>query len=114
MAEIPDEGALEAVIPDSETGRRLDQALAALFPDYSRSLLSRWLKEGRVTVDGGFPRPRDRVAGGEVVAVTPETGGEPRWEPEALPLAVVHADEDLLVIDKPAGLVVHPGAGNPS
>lgn len=114
MAEIPDEGALEAVIPETEAGKRLDQALAALFPDYSRSLLTRWLKEGRVTVDGGPARPRDKVAGGEVVAVTPEAGGEPRWEPEELPLTVLHADDDLLVIDKPAGLVVHPGAGNPS
>lgn len=104
---------LEATIPSEMAGLRLDQALARMFPDYSRSRLTRWLKNGRVTVDGEPRRPRDAVAGGESVAVRPQAEAALGSMPEAMALTVVYEDDDLLVIDKPAGLVVHPGAGNP-
>jgi 23S rRNA pseudouridine1911/1915/1917 synthase len=100
-------------IPAHLAGMRLDQVLAALLPDFSRARVQQWLREGRVSVDAGARRPRDRVQGGEWVEVR---GGLPvteRWEPQSLPLAIVHEDPDLLVVDKPAGLVVHPAAGNP-
>jgi 23S rRNA pseudouridine1911/1915/1917 synthase len=99
-------------VPDELAGQRLDQALARMFPDYSRSRLKAWLLDGSVLVDGAPWRPRDRVQGGETVVVTVSVDAAVRAEPEAMPLDVVFEDEDLLVINKPAGLVVHPGAGN--
>src|SRR6056300_697376 len=101
-------------IPDELSGQRLDQALARLFPDYSRSRLKAWLLDGAVLVDGAQWRPRDRVLGGETVVVTVIADAAVRAEPEPMRLDVVHEDADLLVINKPAGLVVHPGAGNAS
>lgn len=101
------------VVPDALAGLRLDQALAQMFPDYSRSRLVSWLKGGAVLVDGSKRRPRDRMDGGEQIEleVRPET--VVRSGPEAIQLDVVFEDESMLVINKPAGLVVHPGAGNP-
>lgn len=100
------------IIPPELAGLRLDQALARMFPEYSRSRLTAWLKEGRIEVDGTSPKPRERIAGGEEVRLdaTPEPAVES--EPEPMALDVRYEDEDLLVINKPAGLVVHPGAGN--
>ncbi|HSM31964.1 MAG TPA: 23S rRNA pseudouridine(1911/1915/1917) synthase RluD [Woeseiaceae bacterium] len=99
-------------IPDELAGQRLDQALARMFPDYSRSRLKAWLLDGSVLVDGAPWRPRDRVEGGETVVVTVSAEAAVRAEPEPMKLDVVFEDADLLVINKPAGLVVHPGAGN--
>ena len=103
---------LDARIPDELAGQRLDQALAQMFPDYSRSRLKSWLVEGRVLVDGAVWRPRDRVDGGEFVELTvvPETAVVA--EPEPIPLDVAFEDDALLVVNKPVSLVVHPGAGN--
>ena len=101
-------------VPDELAGQRLDQALARMFPDYSRSRLKAWLLDGSVLVDGAPWRPRDRVQGGETVVVTVSVDAAVRAEPEAMSLDVVFEDDDLLVINKPAGLVVHPGAGNAS
>jgi len=101
-------------IPDEMAGQRLDQALARMFPDYSRSRLKAWLLDGSVLVDGARWRPRDRVLGGETVVVTVSADAAVRAEPEPMRLDVVYEDTDLLVINKPAGLVVHPGAGNAS
>jgi 23S rRNA pseudouridine1911/1915/1917 synthase len=103
---------LSGQVPDELAGQRLDQALARMFPDYSRSRLKAWLLDGSVLVDGAAWRPRDRVQGGETVVVTVTTDAAVHAEPEAMPLEVVFEDDDLLVINKPAGLVVHPGAGN--
>jgi len=83
-----------------------------MFPDYSRSRLKAWLLDGSVLVDGAPWRPRDRVQGGETVVVTVNPEVAVRAEPEPMKLDVVFEDADLLVINKPAGLVVHPGAGN--
>jgi 23S rRNA pseudouridine1911/1915/1917 synthase len=101
------------VVPERLGGMRLDQALAELFPDYSRSRLKDWILAGQVRVDGRAPRPRDRVSGGERVELeaTLEIATEPVAQP--IPLTVVYEDTDILIVDKPAGLVVHPGAGNP-
>ena len=104
--------ALRLKIPESHAGQRLDQALAALLPDYSRSRLKTWIESGEVQVDGATRRPKDRVLGGESVAIAAELEATVETEAQAIPLAIVHRDRDLFVIDKPAGLVVHPGAGN--
>jgi 23S rRNA pseudouridine1911/1915/1917 synthase len=101
------------VVPERLGGMRVDQALAELFPDYSRSRLKDWILAGQVRIDGRAPRPRDRVSGGERVELeaTLEMAAEPVAQP--IPLAIVCEDADILIVDKPAGLVVHPGAGNP-
>jgi 23S rRNA pseudouridine1911/1915/1917 synthase len=91
----------------------LDQALAQMFPEYSRSRLKEWLLAGAIRVEGGPRRPRDPVAGGEVIEIEPLSEPEVRVAAEAIALDIVFEDEDLLVVNKPAGLVVHPGAGNP-
>ena len=100
---------LSLKIPDSDAGQRLDQALAALLPEYSRSRLKGWIETGEVRVDGNVRRPRDRVFGGEPVEVRAEVMAETAAEAQDIPLELVHEDEHLLVVDKPAGLVVHPG-----
>jgi 23S rRNA pseudouridine1911/1915/1917 synthase len=104
----------EAPVPLSAAGRRFDQALAEMFPDYSRSRLSGWIKSGAVTLDGAAVPPRQLLRGGELVALQVELEAEVSSAPEAIALSIVHEDEHLLVLDKPAGLVVHPGAGNPA
>lgn len=100
-------------IPAELGGLRLDQALARLFPEHSRSRLQAWLKDGRIRLDGESAGSRQKVSGGERVeldvAQSPEIAAE---QPEDIPLRVVFEDAHLLVIDKPAGLVVHPGSGN--
>ncbi|HEV2622765.1 MAG TPA: 23S rRNA pseudouridine(1911/1915/1917) synthase RluD [Frateuria sp.] len=103
----------EAQVPLSAAGRRFDQALAEMFPDYSRSRLTGWIKAGAVTLDGDAALPRQLLRGGEQVRLEAELASEVESAPEAIALAIVHQDAHLLVLDKPAGLVVHPGAGNP-
>lgn len=103
---------LAATIPEALAGQRLDQALAQLFNEYSRARLQQWIKEDCVRVDGHRPRPRDRVVGGEQVEVCARLEAQGEWRPEAIPLDIVFSDEHLLVVNKPAGLVVHPAAGN--
>jgi 23S rRNA pseudouridine1911/1915/1917 synthase len=100
-------------IPEAQAGQRLDVALATLLPDYSRSRLKAWIESGEILVDGRAWRPRDKVFGGEAVAVAATLPDEGTALPQPMPLAVVYEDEHVLVLDKPAGLVVHPGAGNP-
>ena len=106
----------ELQIPTQLAGMRLDRALAQLLPEYSRSRLKDWIDAGRVSVDRRQPRPRDVVLGGERVTVAADIAMNAAInaaiEPQAIELDIVHADEDLLIINKPAGLVVHPGAGN--
>lgn len=103
---------LEAQVPEALAGRRLDQVLAELFADFSRSRLQQWVKEGHVSVDGKILRPRDKIYGGEKIVLTVELVQETPFEPEPIPLNIVYEDDALLVINKPAGLVVHPAAGN--
>ena len=104
----------EAVVPLSAAGRRFDQALAEMFPDYSRSRLTAWVKAGAVTLDGVPAAPRQLLRGGEQVRLEVELETEVTSAPEAIELDIVYEDPHLLVLNKPAGLVVHPGAGNPA
>lgn len=99
-------------IPEVMAGMRLDQAAAELFPDFSRERLKGWIKQGALSVDGGQARPKDKIHGGEQLALRAVLEDEVRWEAQAIALDIVFEDDDVLVIDKPAGLVVHPGAGN--
>src|SRR5688572_4527102 len=103
----------QANVPLACAGKRFDQALAEMFPDYSRSRLAEWIRSGDARLDGETVRPRDPVRGGERVSLSLRTEVETDAQPEAIALDIVHEDEDVLVINKPAGLVVHPGAGNP-
>ncbi len=110
----PPPGALrEAVVPEAAAGRRFDAVLAELFPEFSRSRLAEWIKSGDALLDGARARPRDPVRGGEPVSLRAQLEDQVRAEPEDIPLQVLHEDADVFVLDKPAGLVVHPGAGNP-
>src|SRR5690606_926083 len=103
-----------AQVPDAMAGRRFDAVLAELFPEYSRSRLAAWVKSGDVLLDGATVRPRESVRGGQEILLTATLETQVRAEPEDIPLTVLHEDAEVLVIDKPAGLVVHPGAGNHS
>jgi 23S rRNA pseudouridine1911/1915/1917 synthase len=105
---------LHAQIPADLAGRRLDQALARLFPDYSRSRLKDWILAGRVQLDGVAAAPRTPVEEGQRVTLQAVVDTRADDDPEAMELDVVHADEHVVVINKPAGLVVHPGAGQPA
>ncbi|HYR35881.1 MAG TPA: RluA family pseudouridine synthase [Burkholderiales bacterium] len=105
---------LSAKVPQEMGGLRLDQALARLFHQYSRSRLQDWLRAGHIKVDGRAAAARTPVNGGEEISLTPPRlpeGGAPRAQ--KMPLKIAHEDAALIVIDKPAGLVVHPGAGQP-
>ena len=105
---------LTALVPDTLAGRRFDAALAELFPEYSRSRLSLWIKSGDALLDGQAVRGRDPVRGGEAVSLTVVLDVQTQAEPEDIPLDVLFEDEQVIVLNKPAGLVVHPGAGNPT
>ncbi|MBA6341942.1 23S rRNA pseudouridine(1911/1915/1917) synthase RluD [Colwellia sp. MB02u-10] len=101
-------------VPESCLGKRFDQTLAVMFPDYSRSRLKEWILAGHITVDGlVVDRPREKMFGGEEVAIDTKVESEVRFQAQDLPLNIVYEDDDILVINKPAGFVVHPGAGNP-
>ncbi len=105
--------ARQKFVPVELSGQRLDQALARMFPEYSRSRLKSWLLQGFITVDERAMRPRDPVVGGESVLLQSQPEISVKSEPEALDLDIIFEDEDCLVVNKPVGLVVHPGAGNP-
>jgi len=95
-------------------GLRLDQALARLFHQYSRNRLQAWLEQGHIKVDGKRLSPRHPVTGGESVVLSPpRVAGGTAPRAQRMPLKVVFEDAALIVIDKPVGLVVHPGAGQP-
>jgi 23S rRNA pseudouridine1911/1915/1917 synthase len=103
-----------AQVPLALAGQRLDRVVAEIFPDFSRSRLADWIKAGRLTVDGRPARPRDPVVGGETVVLATDLELQVDAAGEAIDLVIVHEDKHLLVVDKPPGLVVHPGAGNPA
>lgn len=103
---------LTAEVPFEMAGMRLDQVLAELFTDYSRSKLQTWVKAGRVQVNGLALKPKDKLDGGELIALDAEAEVVITAEPEAIPLEIIFEDESLLIVNKPAGLVVHPAVGN--
>ncbi len=100
-------------VSPEQAGRRLDQTLAELLPDYSRSRLKEWIDAGKVRVNGQPARPRDRMIGGEKIEVDAELPRDHTVAAEAIPLTLAYEDEHVFVIDKPAGFTVHPGAGTP-
>ncbi|EOE3186167.1 23S rRNA pseudouridine(1911/1915/1917) synthase RluD, partial [Klebsiella pneumoniae] len=105
---------LTATVTENQLGQRLDQALAELFPDYSRSRIKEWILDQRVLVNGTIgDKPKEKVLGGEHIAIDVEIEEEARFQPQDIPLNIVYEDDDILVINKPRDLVVHPGAGNP-
>ncbi|HHF3046208.1 TPA: 23S rRNA pseudouridine(1911/1915/1917) synthase RluD [Vibrio alginolyticus] len=105
---------LTNTVKDSQLGQRLDQAIAELFADFSRSRLKEWLLDGKVQVDGEVvSKPRTKVMGGEEITLQAELEDEERWEAQDIPLDIVYEDEDIIVINKPRDFVVHPGAGTP-
>jgi 23S rRNA pseudouridine1911/1915/1917 synthase len=100
-------------VPESLAGLRLDQALARMFPEHSRSRLQHWLREGHIRLDSRAAKPKQKIWGGEQIEIAPQPGpGETAHRPERIALDVVHEDEAVLVVNKPAGLVMHPGSGN--
>ena len=104
---------IDVVLPADAAGLRLDQALARLLPQHSRASLQLWIRAERVQVEGRLPRASAKVRGGERVEILIPHSPAGDWMAEAIPLEIVYEDHDLLIINKPAGLVVHPGAGNP-
>ncbi|MDY6816171.1 MAG: 23S rRNA pseudouridine(1911/1915/1917) synthase RluD [Pseudomonadota bacterium] len=100
------------VVPPDLSDRRLDQAAAALMPGHSRSRLQGWIKDGTLTVNGEARKPRDKVILDDVIELDAEPEVQVSWEAEDIELDIVYEDEHLLVINKPAGLVVHPAAGH--
>lgn len=104
----------EARVLDAQAGQRLDQAAAELFGDFSRERLKQWILQGALTLDGAPARPKAKVYGGEILRLEAELEEQTaQHRAQAIDLTIVHEDEAVLVIDKPADLVVHPAAGNP-
>lgn len=99
-------------VPPELSDQRLDQAVARLMPEHSRSRIQGWVRSGQLTVNGQKRRPRDRVLVDDQVEVAAETVAEVTWEAEPIGLDIIHEDEHLIVVNKPAGLVVHPAAGH--
>ncbi len=100
-------------VPEGLQGCRLDQAAAKVFPEYSRSRLQQWIRDGRLSVDGRSATVREKLVGGEYLSLTAEPESSTEWQAQPLNLAIVYEDSAILVLNKPASLVVHPGAGNP-
>ena len=103
---------LTTEVPLDMAGMRLDAALAELFSEYSRSKLQTWVKAGRVTVNGESLKTRDKLEGGELITLDAEAEVVIIAAPENIPLDIVFEDDDFLILNKPAGLVVHPAIGN--
>lgn len=99
-------------VPMSMSSQRFDQIAAELFPDFSRSRLQSWLKDGQLTVDGSIGKAKQKLFGGETLQLTVELEPEGEWLPEDIPLDIIYEDDAILVVNKPIGLVVHPAAGN--
>ncbi len=104
---------IEATVPEQLAGKRFDQALAEMFPEFSRSRLTEWIKSGDALLDGETVKPKVAVNGGETVSLAAKQQVETDAVAEDIPLQILYSDADVLVVNKPAGLVVHPGAGNP-
>jgi len=100
-------------VPQQFAGQRLDAALASMFPDYSRSRLQQWIRDGQVLLDGEVVKPRTKLAGDELLEMNIQPDNQPdELLAQDIPLHIVFEDEDIIVLNKPAGLVVHPAAGH--
>ena len=100
------------IIPESFADQRLDQALAQLLPAYSRTQIKNWLDDGSLLINGKTAKGKTKVKGNEAVTLNATLKAEEKWQPEAIALPIVFEDESFIIINKPVGLVVHPGAGN--
>jgi 23S rRNA pseudouridine1911/1915/1917 synthase len=109
---MPEQISLENNVIEDYAGYRLDQAAAELFQDYSRARLQQWIKQGDLTVNGARAKPSMRLMGGEILRIEAQLIAEGEVEPQDIPLEVLFEDQHLIVVNKPAGLVVHPAAGN--
>ena len=112
--DLAGDGTMTAQVPEALHGARLDAAAASLFPAFSRSRLADWIKSGRLQRNHGAAKPRDKVAVADYITLTPEYADRVEWAPEALPLDLLYEDDHVIVLNKPAGLVVHPAAGHHS
>ena len=112
--DLAGDGTMTAQVPEALHGARLDAAAASLFPAFSRSRLADWIKSGRLQRNDGIAKPRDKVAVADYITLTPEYDDRVEWAPEALPLDLLYEDDHVIVLNKPAGLVVHPAAGHHS
>src|SRR5215831_8078874 len=100
-------------VPETLAGLRLDKALAQMFPEHSRNRLQKWLKDGQVSLDARSAKPKQKIWGGERVEIRPAPApADMTHRAERIGLDIVYEDDDVLVLNKPAGLVVHPGSGN--
>jgi len=109
---MPKQISLDQHVTEDLAGLRVDQAAAVLFPDYSRARLQQWIRKGELTVNGTRAKPSARLSGGEMLLIEAHVVAKGEVLPEDIPLEILHEDDHLLVVNKPAGLVVHPGAGN--
>jgi len=105
---------LQTIIPKELAGKRLDLALSKLYPEHSRSRIQSWIKVGDVSVNNLSYKQRDKVDFGDVIEINTELNNVDKYQAEAIDLNIIHEDRALIIINKPAGLVVHPGAGNPN
>jgi 23S rRNA pseudouridine1911/1915/1917 synthase len=104
---------LFVVIPFSQANKRIDVVLSYLLADYSRSKITTWIRKGWVqSEDNKVLKPKDKVLGGEYLSVKIEQEVTNKWQGENIPLDIVYQDDDILIVNKPAGLVTHPGSGN--
>ena len=103
---------LNIIIPDRLIGQRIDSSMAQLLPDYSRSKITAWVRSGSALINGKSFKPKEKVLGGEIVALSIKAEKTNEWKAEDIAIEVVYEDSDIIVINKPVGLVTHPGAGN--
>lgn len=109
---MPQNQQIISTVPPEMDGQRLDQVVASLCPQYSRSQLQKWIKAGNILVDDKVLKPKERLTGGEAIIINAVHEAQTEFEPEDIPLDIVHEDDVIMVINKPVGLVVHPAAGN--
>mgnify|MGYP001312794972 CR=1 FL=1 len=103
---------LKIIIPLRMKGQRYDSALSQMLPDYSRSKITSWIKSGGALIDKKTFKPKDKVQGNEVISLEVSSKNTNDWAAEKIPLNIIFEDDHILVINKPSGLVTHPGAGN--
>tara|TARA_B100000959_G_scaffold55509_1_gene57860 strand:- start:5610 stop:6551 length:942 start_codon:yes stop_codon:yes gene_type:complete len=103
---------LQIIIPERMIDQRIDAALSEMLPDYSRSKIAAWIKSGDALINNKIFKPKDKVTGNETVRLVLKQKDNNNWLPEKLNLEIVFEDDDIIVINKPFGLVTHPGAGN--
>ena len=103
---------LKIIIPDRMKGQRLDSALAEMLPNYSRSKISSWIKSGGALIEKKTFKPKDKVTGNKIISIEASSTNTNDWTAEKIPLEIIFEDDHIIVINKPYGLVTHPGAGN--